>query len=241
MSRRLLITLFVSATAFAILIGLGTWQLQRLSWKEALVTRISARVAEPVTNAPPPADWRSLDLDAWEYRPVEARGRFRNDLEVRVYTLLGEARGPLAGAGYWVLTPLERDEGGTIIVNRGFVPLDRAEPASRPGSQVDDEVQVKGLLRRPEDRNPFTPDDKPQDRLFYARDPAAIAAGLSLQEVAPFTIDARDSGPQGLPQGGETRLSFTNRHLEYALTWYGLAGALAAVLIAHLWRLRRTL
>jgi surfeit locus 1 family protein len=102
-------------------------------------------------------------------------------------------------------------------------------------------VVVEGLLRAPEARNPFTPDDKPEQRLFYARDAAAIAAGLGLTGVAPFTLDDRASGPSGLPQGGETRLTFTNRHMEYALTWYGLAASLMAVMVAAFLRRRRAI
>jgi surfeit locus 1 family protein len=237
----MLVPLIAGVIALAILIGLGTWQLQRLAWKEALVAHIEARVSAPPVALPDTAAWHSLDLDAWEYRPVEVTGTFRNDLETRVYALLGEAKGPLEGPGYWIVTPLEREGqgGGTVLINRGFVPLDRADPATRPGEAVDGPVTVRGLLRRPEDRNAFTPNDDPAKRLFYARDPAAIAPALNLSDAAPFTIDARESGPDGLPQGGETRVTFANRHLEYALTWYGLAAALAGVLAVFLWRRRR--
>jgi surfeit locus 1 family protein len=225
----------------AILLGLGTWQVQRLHWKEGIMARAADRVAQPAVPAEAVLAQQPIDFDAWEYRPVSARGTFRHDFESRVYTLLGEPRGPLEGPGYWILTPLQRAEGGFIIVNRGFVPLDRAGPEFRPEAQVQGDITVQGLLRAPEARNPFTPDDKPQQRLFYARDAGAIGAGLGLDAVAPFTLDARESGPAGLPQGGETRLTFTNRHMEYALTWYGLAASLAAVMVAAFWRRRRAI
>src|SRR5690606_26613956 len=101
------------------------------------------------------------------------------------------------------------------------------------------EVAVRGLLRGPEDRNMFTPDNLPGERLFYARDAGEIGVGLGLAKVAPFTIDAAGSPPGTLPQGGETRLVFPNRHLEYALTWYGLAGALAGVFVVFTLSRRR--
>lgn len=224
----------------AILIGLGTWQLQRLHWKEALVARIHARTAAPPVPLPSVSAWATLDLDEWEYRQVAVTGTFRNDLESRAYALLGEAKGPLSGPGYWIMTPLEiAGGGGTVLINRGFVPFDRGDPATRPGGTVEGEVTVHGLLRRPEDRNAFTPDDQPTQRLFYARDPQAIGAAYKLANAAPFSVDAAESGPGGLPQGGETRVVFTNRHLEYALTWYGLAAALAGVLVSALWRRRQ--
>lgn len=234
--RSLILLGILALGAFAVLIGLGTWQMQRLQWKEDLMARVEARTAEAPVPLPPPAEWAGLDLQEWEYRPVEARGRFRHDLETRVYMLLTDARGRLEGPGYWILTPLEFQNGGAVLVNRGFVPFERMGEIAR----VEGEQTVRGLLRAPEGRNMFTPDDKPDERLFYARDPAAIAPALGLREAAPFTVDASESPPGGLPQAGETRLTFPNRHLEYALTWYGLAAALAGVVAAFtLSRLRR--
>jgi surfeit locus 1 family protein len=124
-----------------------------------------------------------------------------------------------------------------VLVNRGFVPLDRADPATGREGNPEGEVEVTGLLREPEPRNAFTPADDAAKRLFFVRDPGPIAEALGVAPAAPFTIDA-DAGPNpgGLPQGGETRLAFPNRHLEYALTWYGLAGALLAVFMAFAWR-----
>ena len=140
---------------------------------------------------PRPTAWKALDLADWEYRPVEVTGRFRNDLEAHVYTLLTEPRGPLSGPGYWVLTPLEVEGGaGTVIVNRGFVPLEPKDPATPMESQVDGPVNVRGLLRAPEDRNLFTPADEPQKRLFYARDPGPIGKALGIANGAAFTLDA---------------------------------------------------
>ena len=240
-ARPLLIPGVFTLIALAILIGLGTWQLQRLHWKEALVARITQRVAEPPVALPPRGEWAGLDFGTWEYRPVELTGRYRHDLETRVYALLAEPHGRLSGPGYWIMTPFALDgERGDVVINRGFVPLDRADPATRPDAETEGSVTVRGLLRAPEARNPFTPDDQPDKKLFYARDPAPIAAALGLSQAAPFTVDATETPASGLPQAGETRLEFPNRHLEYALTWYGLAAALLGVFVAFsIARLRR--
>src|SRR5262245_41280423 len=121
--RSLFLLGFLALGAFAVLIGLGTWQIQRLHWKEDLLARVSARVNEaPMPMPLPPAGWQTLDLAEWEYRPVEIGGTFRHDLETRVYALLTEPKGPLSGPGYWILTPLETGE-GRVLINRGFVPL----------------------------------------------------------------------------------------------------------------------
>jgi surfeit locus 1 family protein len=219
--RSLFLPGFLTLIAFAVLIGLGTWQMQRLHWKTDLLARVEARIVEPALPLPP-AGWPGLDLSEWEYRPVEVSGTFRHDLETRVYALLTEPHGKLSGPGYFILTPLETGE-GRVLINRGFVPLDAATFPRPEGLTT-----VRGLLRGPEDRNMFTPNDDAGQKLFFARDPAPIAQALGIP-LAPFTIDAVETPPGGLPQAGETRLNFPNRHLEYALTWYGLAGALLAV------------
>jgi surfeit locus 1 family protein len=186
---------------------------------------------------PPRAEWSALDLDAWTYRRVRAEGAFDHAREARVYVNLSDPHGPFRGPGYFVLTPLALRGGGTVLVNRGFVPEGLSDPARRPDGQPKGEVEIVGLLREPEGRNLFTPADDRAKRLFFARDPSAIAAALGLADAAPFTIDADATpNPGGLPQGGETRIAFPNRHLEYALTWYGLAGALVAVFLAFAWR-----
>lgn len=222
---------------FVVLIGLGTWQVERLHWKEGLIAEVTERTHLKPVPLPPSADWGRLDIDHWDYRPVTLRGRFRHDLEIRVYTFIGEPKGKLGGAGYWVLTPLVLDGGGTVIVNRGFVPMDRADPATRVSGQVPGEVTVTGLLRRPQDRNLFTPADQPAKRLFFTRDPEAIAADYHIAGAAPFTVDADATpNPGGLPQGGETTLDFPNNHLQYAITWYGLAAILVGFTVALILR-----
>ena len=224
-AKRLVKAGVATAIAVAILAGLGTWQLMRLKEKEALIARVAERMAEPPAPVPPQRDWPALDLDQWSYRRVSLHGVYDFAKEARVFVNLSEPRGKLKGPGYFVLTPLKLDGGGTVIVNRGFTPqaggaVSRGE-AGAPAS-------VTGPLREPEGRNMFTPSDEAYRRLFFARDPKAIAADLDIPDAAPFTVDAEASGPGGLPQGGETRISFPNRHMEYALTWYGLAATLAA-------------
>jgi surfeit locus 1 family protein len=222
--------------AFAILVGLGTWQMARLSWKEGLIRAIAERSTAAPVEAPAESEWAALTKEEVEYRRVSVEGSFLQASEVRVFTDLPRTKGPARGIGYWVLTPLVRDDGSVIIVNRGFVPIDRADPASRREGQVEGRVKVTGLIRWAEERNLFTPSDDPRAGRWFTRDPAAIAAAAGLRRVAPFTVDAEASAPGGLPQGGETRLVLSNRHLEYARTWYGLALGLVIVTVAYLSR-----
>jgi len=224
--------LFVFAVLIAF-IELGFWQLSRLAWKQDLIARAAERTQLSFASpAPAERDWPKVSAESDEYRRVRVAGTFRHDREALCYALLSDANGKFSGPGYWVMTPLEMADGTTVIVNRGFVPLDRKDAATRRDGQVSGLVTITGFLRLPEGRSWFTPADDPTRNTWQERDPAAIAKAYRLERVAPFFIDADlKPNPGGLPQGGETRLVFSNRHLEYAVTWFGLAFALTAVFI----------
>lgn len=222
----------------AALVALGAWQLHRLSWKTALIEAVTARTVAPPVVAPGPSAWGDFDADAWDYRAVTASGRFDHAKELHVYAVLGEARGRFSGQGYWIVTPLVGDDGAIVLVNRGFVPADRIDSKTRAEGQIEGPVTITGLLRRPEPRSWFTPADTPAKNVWFVRDPAVMAAALGLpaSKVAPYTIDAGTAAtpPGGLPQAGETLVSFENRHLGYVITWWGLALCALAVFVLFL-------
>ncbi|MEK1902968.1 MAG: SURF1 family protein [Rhizobium sp.] len=210
----------------AALLALGTWQVYRLSWKLDLIARVDARVhAEPV--APPTrGDWGKVNAADDEYRRVTATGTFENDKETLV------TASTALGAGYWVLTPLRLADGSAISINRGFVPTDRRDPASRPESEIAGPANVTGLMRMTEPKGMLLRSNDPAADRWYSRDVAAIAEKRDVAGVAPFFIDA-DATPNagGLPVGGLTVLDFPNNHLVYAITWYVLAIMVAGLLI----------
>jgi surfeit locus 1 family protein len=210
----------------AALLALGTWQIYRLSWKLDLIARVDARVhAEPV--APPTrGDWGKVNAADDEYRRVTATGTFENDKETLV------TASTALGAGYWVLTPLRLADGSAISINRGFVPTDRRDPASRPESEIAGPANVTGLMRMTEPKGMLLRSNDPAADRWYSRDVAAIAEKRDVAGVAPFFIDA-DATPNagGLPVGGLTVLDFPNNHLVYAITWYVLAIMVAGLLI----------
>jgi surfeit locus 1 family protein len=235
--RGLVLPAILSALGIAILLGLGFWQLERRVWKEDLIARVEARTKAPVVPMPGEGEWSQLTAERDEYRRVSVAGTFRHDREVHVYTIASEQKGRAAGPGYWVMTPLELPTGATVIVNRGFVPLDRRDSATRRPGQIGGAVTVTGLVRMPEQAGWFAPENDPARNMWYRRDPAEIARAQKLVRVAPFTIDADAApNPGGLPEGGRTRLNFPNDHLGYAITWFGLALALAGVFAAFAWR-----
>jgi surfeit locus 1 family protein len=218
-----------AVAGLAVLVGLGTWQLERKRWKEDLIARIAARVsAAPVPLARAEEQLRSGgDV---EYIRVTATGRFRHDKERYLYA-------PAAsGLGWHVYAPLEIAPGRFLWVNRGFVPDAQKDPATRRAGQVAGDVEVRGLVRRPAAGGWFTPDNDPARNVWHWPDVSALQASAFGQggTAVPVTVDA-DAEPApagGLPRGGVTRLAIPNRHLEYALTWYGLALTLVGVFAA---------
>ena len=216
----------------AALIALGAWQLHRLAWKTALIETVTARTHAAPVPAPARADWPGFDADAWDYRAVTVTGRFLDGRELHVYTAVPEGR-RFSGPGYFIVAPLARPDGSIVLVNRGFVPTERLDPATRADGQIAGETTITGLLRRPEPRGAFTPADDAKKNVWFVRDPAPMAAalGLAAADVAPFTVDADVSAtpPGGLPQAGGTVVAFENRHLGYVITWWGLALCAAGV------------
>lgn len=207
---------------FAVLVALGIWQVQRLGWKLDLIQRVEARIAAPPAPPPPPSQWAAFDGVAEEYRRVRLEGTFRHDRETLVQALTE------LGAGFWVITPFHTADGTTVLVNRGFVPPDRRDPATRSAGQVAGSVSITGLLRLDEPGGGFLRSNDPVANRWYSRDVGAIAAARDLGPVAPFFVDeAAGETPGGLPVGGLTVVTFRNHHLVYAITWFTLAAMLA--------------
>jgi len=241
--RRLTVQSIFAAVGFLILVSLGVWQVQRLQWKEALIARVDSRLDAPPVPAPGPQAWPTLDLAAAEYEPLTVTGHYLNDKEAHVVFALTEPKGPVGGIGYMVMTPFETGDGWIVYVNRGFVPQDRKDPASRGEGIIVGTTTVSGLLREASRAAWFSPADDPAHNEWFSRDPGAFAAasGLPAEKVAPYIIDAvaDPTLAGGLPQGGETLVSFPNNHLQYALTWFGLAIALAVIFTTFALRQRK--
>lgn len=203
---------------FVVFVALGAWQVERLSWKLDLIARVDARVHAPAVTVPDEASWVSVNVGNDEYRHVAASGRFLHDKSALVYA--STERGP----GFWVLTPLQIQNGAIVYINRGWVPTDRKDAAGRAEGNPDAPVQVTGLLRMTEPGGTLLRSNDPADGRWYSRDVEAMAKTAGLSRVAPFFIDADDTpNPGGLPVGGLTIVRFPNSHLSYALTWFAMA------------------
>ncbi len=214
------------------LIGLGTWQVERLFWKEGLIAARQAAVSAAPIDLP-----RSLaaarDL---EFHRVRATGTFLNDRELYLGATAKDGH-----PGYQVITPLRLGDGSILLVNRGFVPEAKRAPASREAGELQGETTVTGLLRLAPEHKPhwFLPDNNAARNYWFYVDIPAMSAAAHLDQVLPFYVDADATpNPGGLPIGGQTRLELPNNHLQYAITWYALALALAVIAIRFIRRRR---
>jgi surfeit locus 1 family protein len=217
---------------FAVLIGLGTWQIERRAWKAALIASLTERLAGPPQALPSAADWAKLDRARDEYRRVRFTAAFDNAREALVFAAASAFRPDVTSPGYWVFTPARLSDGTVVVVNRGFVPDARRDPQSRPQGQIAEAIEITGALRWPDERHWFTPADDPAHNLWFTGDPDGIAAakGLDPKTVAPFYVEQEAPAPPGgLPHPGKLVVALPDNHLQYALTWYGLAAVLAAV------------
>lgn len=217
--------------AFAGLIALGVWQIQRRAWKLDLIQRVNARVHAPPGAAPGPADWPTVSADRDEYKHVQLEGQYLPVAATRVQAVTE------LGPGFWLLQPFQTTGGEIVLINRGFVPNERkaTEADAAPA-----DTRVTGLLRLSEPGGGFLRKNAPAQNRWYSRDVQAIAARLGLKQVAPYFIDADRAAPlpsdpkvePTWPVGGLTVIKFPNSHLSYALTWF----ALALMVVFAAWR-----
>jgi surfeit locus 1 family protein len=213
-----------------LLLGLGSWQIERLFWKRELIAQRQAAVTAAPVTVP-----RSLgEARGMEFHHVTDEGVYLHDKEI----FLG-ATSEAGRNGYQVLTPLQESGGRIVFVNRGFIPAELKDPAKRSAGEIAGTVRVQGLLRFAPAKKPawFLPDNRPDLNYWFWVDLPAMAAADQLDRVAPFYIDADATpNPGGWPRGGVTRLELPNDHLQYAITWFSLAVALAVIYFLYLRR-----
>jgi surfeit locus 1 family protein len=205
-----------------VLVWLGTWQVQRLAWKEDLIAKAEAQLAEAAMPMPPSA------LDSLEYRRLSARGTYLHDA---AFAFGLSASGNQPGAR--LITPLRLEDGRIILVDRGWLPQKLLPPNVPTGLQPGGSVAVEGIgrWRGASVRACMAPADAPGQRRWYSWDLPTMEQGLGLALTPLELVLERSDGPSGLPKAEPVEIDFPNNHLGYALTWYGLAAALLVVYI----------
>lgn len=233
-NRALIAAAIATVISLIILITLGNWQMERLAWKEGLIAQMQERAYGEPGAILPPEQWADYVPQEEEYRRVAVTGRFLHEHEVAVHGLMPTSTRGNPVQGFYLLTPLEIGPDALVFVNRGFVPTSMRDPAARPAPPPEGEVSLTGLVRAPEERALFVPENIPEAERWMVRDIAQMADARDLAGVAPFYVDAEfDPTAPDWPRAGATVLDPPNNHLQYALTWYGLAAVLAVIFLIY--------
>lgn len=219
MARQIFAALFLLA-GFALFVGLGIWQMQRLTWKEAILAEIDSRIAGAPTPLP-----AFPDPETDDYRPVQITGHF----EPAELDVLVSSRD--YGAGFRLISPFVTETGRRVMVDRGFIRSDLREAARGYGR-----AQITGNLHWPQERDSFTPADDPAGNWWYARDVANMAAVLHTE---PLLVVARNETDPVIIPMPVTSHGIRNKHLEYAMTWFLFAATWVVMTGFALWRIRR--
>lgn len=234
--RSLVAPTAAAAVALAILAALGIWQLERKAWKQDLLDQVRVRAYGAPVDIPPESSWSSWSPAGGEFTRVRLSGRFQEDETIPVHGL-AEIRRNQASQGFYLFTPLRRDDGTIVVINRGFVPGDQLQATlQRLRATATGMSSVVGLVRSPEERGWFVPENQPGKGEWYVRSLPDMAGARRLARVAPFYVDeGAKPAPIGWPAGGQTQLSLPNNHLQYAFTWFGLGAALIGVYGRFIW------
>jgi cytochrome oxidase assembly protein ShyY1 len=211
-------------------VGLGVWQLQRRVEKHALIAALTERLAVAPIPLPPPAQWSALNATHDEFRRVSFTATYQSRLDAMVYSSGSAVREDISGPGTWAFLPARLPNGETVAVNAGFVPnlmQDRGLQDRAVAQLVTQQpVSLTGYLRFPESAGMLTPAQDQAKRLWFTRDHLAMAQALGWDKVAPFYIDLEAPVPaNGIPKPGPLEIHLKDDHMQYAITWFALAGA----------------
>jgi surfeit locus 1 family protein len=212
----------VALVMMAMVIGLGTWQLQRRVWKTELLATIAARMNGPAVALP--AD--IANPPDWTFRGVHVAGHFAADEALWLYGRTYDGK-----AGIHLLVPLIRAQGDAILVDRGFVPFDHASELAA-FAPADGDLEIDGVVRLPEAGGLFVPSNQPDRNIWYTVDMPAMAKTVAMP-LAPVYIAAKPTGAAGWPAatGGTEGTGIRNEHLNYAIFWYSMAAVLALIYV----------
>jgi surfeit locus 1 family protein len=218
----------ISVPCFLVALALGTWQVQRLAWKQGLIAERTAQLAAQPT---PPPDRVAPEDATLDFHRVRLIGTFLHDREIHL-----AARSLRGNTGYDVITPLRRRDGSMVLVDRGWVPPERKAADKRAEGQVPGEVVVDGIARTRFRKGYFQPDNDVAKNVWFWVDLAAMAKQAGVV-VEPLIVEAGEGAvPGGWPKGGQTRVDLTNNHLSYVVTWYSVAVTIAVIYV--LWHRR---
>lgn len=220
---RILFALIIGVAGTALLVWLGTWQLQRLAWKEDILAAIDARIAaDPIPLPEVP------DIAADTYAPVALSGQIGS---TELFVLVSQKH---KGAGYRVIAPFLTNTGRHILIDRGFIPVAARDAARRTGP-----TEITGNIHWPDDRTSATPENDRQANIWYARDVGDMAKALKTE---PLLVILRSETPPapGIAPLPVDSSAIPNDHLQYAVTWFSLAAIWLGMTGYYIFRARQT-
>jgi cytochrome oxidase assembly protein ShyY1 len=214
----------------AAFVGLGVWQLQRRAEKHALIAALTQRLAASPQALPSASQWSALTPAGDEFRRVRFTATYESRPDAMVYSSGSSVRDDISGPGTWAFLPARLPGGETVAINAGFTQntmQDRTQQDRAVARLASNEpVTLTGYIRFPETAGALTPPEDRAKRLWFTRDHLAMARALGWNEVAPFYIDLESPVPESLiPKPGPLQVHLKDDHLQYAITWFGLAGA----------------
>jgi cytochrome oxidase assembly protein ShyY1 len=224
-------------------VGLGVWQLQRRVEKHALIAALDERLGAPMVPLPPAAEWSKLNAKDDEFRRVSFTATYETRLDAMVYSSGSAIRPDISGPGTWAFIPARLPSGETLAINAGFMSntmqdrdvQDRAVAKLITGKPV----AMTGYIRFPDAGGMFTPNVEQAKRLWFARDHLAMAQAFGWDKVAPFYIDLESPvPPSGIPKPGPLDVHLRDDHMQYAITWFTLAGAVVIAFFVWMRRAR---
>jgi len=237
----------ITVVMLAVLLSLGFWQLQRRDEKHALIAALTERLAAAPVALPPESEWAALDPAHDEFRRVRFTANYLKAPDAMVYSSGSAVRKDVSGPGTWAFLPARLPGGETVVINTGFVPntmQDRGQQDRAVASLATGAPAVfTGYIRFPEAAGTLTPAADPAKRLWFTRDHRAMAQALGWdtgRPLAPFYIDLESPVPASdVPKPGPLTVNLKDNHLQYAITWLGLAAAVAAAYAFWLFGQRR--
>jgi cytochrome oxidase assembly protein ShyY1 len=218
----------------ALLVGLGVWQLQRRLEKHALIAALTERLMAVPGALRQPSQWSALTPERDEFRRVSFTATYQSGSDAMVYSSGSAVREDISGPGTWAFMPARLPTGETVAINTGFVQntmQDRSQQDRAVTPLITHQpVMLTGYIRFPEAAGTLTPPENLAKRLWFTRDHLAMARALGWgeggQKIAPFYIDLEAPVPSsGIPKPGPLEVHLKDDHLQYAITWFGLAGA----------------
>ena len=223
----LVIPAVATLVAVGMLCGLGVWQLAAQGREGSADRRARCAHRRNAVALPPSRDWSAMTPERDEFRRVRFTATFKAG-EAQVYAGAGSAlRADVSGPGVWVFGAASLPSGETIVVDRGFA-ADSEQNRIAPASG---EAEFVGVLRFPETPGLVTPREDRSKGLWFVRDHLSMAQAKGWGAVAPFYVDLEQPVPPGgVPKPGPVAAHLRNEHLNYALTWFGLAHRLAGEL-----------